>query len=72
MGDVYLSHGISRKGCLTSADADANLALIVSQRACDRFRKFAEQDPARRPRTYFKTRERRSSKVLGIRLHRHL
>jgi hypothetical protein len=27
MGDVYLSHGISHKGCLTSADADANLAL---------------------------------------------
>jgi hypothetical protein len=27
MGDVYLSHGISHKGCLTSADADAHLAL---------------------------------------------
>jgi hypothetical protein len=31
MGDVYLSHGISHKGCLTSADADANLALLIAK-----------------------------------------
>ena len=28
MGDVYLSHGICHKGCLTSADADANVLII--------------------------------------------
>jgi hypothetical protein len=28
MSDVYLSHDISHKGCLTGANADANLAFI--------------------------------------------
>ncbi|MDQ6876760.1 MAG: hypothetical protein M3082_03485 [Candidatus Dormibacteraeota bacterium] len=30
MGDVYLAHGISHKGCLTSANADAKPRVMES------------------------------------------
>jgi len=32
MGDVYLSHGVSHKGCLTSADANASLVASSGAR----------------------------------------
>lgn len=38
MGDVYLSHGFSHKGCLTSADADAKLAVSIPTAGAQRGR----------------------------------